>query len=63
MLAGFPIEGAPIIANILLAIIVIPFAGFAVIGAILIGGWFYKDNEKASNNSSNLTGADNAPPS
>ena len=63
MLAGFPVEGAPIIANIFLAIIAIPFSGFAVIGAILIGGWFYKGNQEASNNSSNLTGADNAPSS
>ena len=45
-IAGYPIDNVPIIINILLGLIAIPFSGVAVIGAIIVGGWFYKGKEK-----------------
>ena len=62
LLIGFPIPEAPIYLNMLVAVIAVPFSGAAVLGAVIVGGFFYRGETNASNKSLNQTGANDAPP-
>lgn len=47
---GFPIDDVIPAVNLILLILVIPLSGMSVIGALMLGGWFYKDKTDSSSN-------------
>lgn len=48
-ITDYPIPESSLLINIALALVSVPLAGASVIGALLIGGIFYRGNTAASN--------------